>query len=94
MHAKLLQSCLTLCDNMNCSQPGSSVHAISQARILGWVVMPSSRESSPLRDRTCVSFYTHTYIFVLVPMSLPDYELLRIENRLYIILGLPRWLRQ
>ena len=41
--AKLLQSCLTLCDPMNCSQLGSSVHAIPQARILEWVAMPSSR---------------------------------------------------
>ena len=31
---KLLQSCLTLCDPMDCSQPGSSVHRVLQARIL------------------------------------------------------------
>ena len=35
MHAKLLQSCLTLCDPVDCSLPGSSVHGISQARIPG-----------------------------------------------------------
>ena len=40
---KLLQSCLTLCDPMNCSLPGSSVHVILQARILEWVAMPSCR---------------------------------------------------
>ena len=34
MHAKLLQSCLTLCDPTDCSPPGSSVHGILQARIL------------------------------------------------------------
>ena len=34
MSAKSLQSCLTLCDTMNCSLPGSSVHRILQARIL------------------------------------------------------------
>ena len=44
--AKSLQSCLTLCDSMDCSLPGSSVHGILQARILEWVAMPSSRESS------------------------------------------------
>ena len=37
------QSCLTLCDPIDCSPPGSSVHEILQARILGWVAMPSSR---------------------------------------------------
>ena len=34
--AKSLQSCPTLCDPMDCSPPGSSVHGILQARILGW----------------------------------------------------------
>ena len=42
VHAKLLQLCLTLCDPMDCSLPGSSVHGILQARILEWVAMPSS----------------------------------------------------
>ena len=50
------QSCLTLCDPMDYSPPGSSVHGIFQARILQWVVMPSSRGSSQLRDQTHV-FY-------------------------------------
>ena len=45
-HAQLLQSCPTLCDPMDCSPPGSSVHGILQARILEWVVMPSFRGSS------------------------------------------------
>ena len=36
MHAKLLQSCLTLCNPMDCGPPGSSVHGILQARILEW----------------------------------------------------------
>ena len=40
---------------MDCSPPGSSVHGISQARILGWVVIPFSRGSSPPRDQTLVS---------------------------------------
>ena len=35
--AELLQSCLTLCNPMGCNLPGSSVHGIFQARILGWV---------------------------------------------------------
>ena len=39
--AQSLQSCLTLCDPMNCSLSGSSVHGILQARILEWVAFPS-----------------------------------------------------
>ena len=46
----LTQSCLTLCDPMDCSPPGSSAHGILQARILEWVAMPSSRGSSRPRD--------------------------------------------
>ena len=40
------QSCLTLCDPMDYSPPGSSVHGILQARILEWVAIPFSRGSS------------------------------------------------
>ena len=43
MRAELLQLWLTLCDPMDCSPPGSSVHGILQARILEWVAMPSSQ---------------------------------------------------
>ena len=38
------QSCLTLCDPMDCSPPGSSVHGILQARVLGWVAISFSRK--------------------------------------------------
>ena len=41
---------------MDCSPPGSSVHGIFQARILGWVATPSSRGSSQPRDWTCISY--------------------------------------
>ena len=43
VHAKLLQSCFTLCNPMDYSPPVSSVHGVLQARILEWVAMPSSR---------------------------------------------------
>ena len=46
MKVKVTQSCLTLCDPVDCSLPGSSVHGIFQARILEWVVIPFSRGSS------------------------------------------------
>ena len=55
MHPQSFQSCLTLCDPVDCSLPGSSVHGILQARILKWVVISSSRESSPPRNQTLVS---------------------------------------
>ena len=48
--AKLLQSCLTLSDPMDCSPPGSSIHGIFQARVLEWVAIalvdPQSPDSS------------------------------------------------
>ena len=58
-YAKSLQSCLTLCDPMDCSPPGSSVHGVLQARMLEWVAMSSSRGSSRPRDRTYVSCLLH-----------------------------------
>ena len=56
VHAKSFQSYLTLCNPMDCSPPGSSVHEILQARILEWVVVPFSRESSQPRDQTHISY--------------------------------------
>ena len=48
------QSCLTLCNPMDCIPPVSSVHGILQAKILEWVAMLSSRGSSQPRDQTQV----------------------------------------
>ena len=56
VRAELLQSCLTLCSPIDCSQPGYSVHGILQARILEWVAIPSSRGSSQPRDQTHMSY--------------------------------------
>ena len=39
VHTKSLQSCLTLCNPIDCSLPGSSVHGMLQARILEWVIV-------------------------------------------------------
>ena len=44
------QLCLTLCNSMDCSLPGSAVHGIFQARILEWVAMPFSWGSSRPRE--------------------------------------------
>jgi len=50
------QSCQTLCNPMDCSPPGSSVHGIIQARIFEWVTIPFSRRSSQSRDGAWVSY--------------------------------------
>ena len=47
--------CVQLCNPMDCSLPGSSIHGIFQARILEWVAISFSRESSQPRDWTQVS---------------------------------------
>ena len=51
--------CPTLSDPTNCGPPGSSVRGISQARILEWVAVSSSRASSQHRDQTYVSYVSH-----------------------------------
>ena len=71
VHAKSLQSCLTLCDTMKWSLPGSSLHWIFQARIVEWIVMPSSSGSSQSRDWTCISC-TAGRFFTREATLLPD----------------------
>ena len=51
-----------LCDPMDCSPPGSSVHGIFQARTLEWVGIPFSRGSSQPRDQTQVSCIAGRYL--------------------------------
>ena len=55
MYANVL-SHVPLCDPLDSSLPGSSIHEISQARILEWVAISSSRGSFPLRDWTHLSY--------------------------------------
>ena len=64
----LLQWCSTLCDAMDWSPPGSSVHGILQTRILEWVVLPSSRGSSQPRDWTHVCLYLLPCKWILYPL--------------------------
>ena len=73
VHAQLLQLCLTLCNPMDLSLPGSSVHGISQAIILEWVAMPSSRGSAWSRYQTCVSWvsYIADGFFTTEPLGKP-----------------------
>ena len=55
LEREVAQSCLTLCYPMDCSLPGSSDYRTFQARILEWVAISSSRESSRPRDWAQVS---------------------------------------
>ena len=68
--------CLTLCDLMDCSLPGSSVHGVSQTRILEWVVIFFSKGSSQPRNSTHTSWissvgrwilYHQHHLFPLLP---------------------------
>ena len=60
----ITQSCLTLCDRINCSPPGSSVLGIPQARMLEWIVIPFSRGTSQPRDWTLVFCVTGRFFTV------------------------------
>ena len=53
----------TLCDPMDCSPPGSSIHGISQARILEWVAISFSRGSSWPRDWTPISCISRQILY-------------------------------
>ena len=55
VHVWVTQLCLTVCDPMDCSPPGSSVHGILQARVLEWIATSFSRGSSWSKDQTQVS---------------------------------------
>ena len=75
------ESCPTLCDTMDCSLPGSSVHGIFQVRILEWVAIPFSRWSSQWKDQTRVSLIVGRFFTVwatreLMLSSLIDVKLL------------------
>ena len=65
------QSCLTLCNPMDCdpSECGSSVHGIFQARILEWVATSSSTESFWTRDQTHVSWISYIGRQILYPYA-------------------------
>ena len=61
---------IQLCDPVDCSPPGSSIHGILQARILEWVAMPSSRGSYQPRDWTSISCLLHWQVSSLPPSHL------------------------
>ena len=65
--AQMLQSCLTLCDPMDCSPPDSSVCGIPQARTVGWVAVSSSRGSSQEALNLCLLCLLHGQAASLPP---------------------------
>ena len=64
---------------MDCSLPGSSVPGILQARILEWVAISSSRGSSSLRDRICVSCIGMQVLYQL--HQLGSHEKIKLEKK-------------
>ena len=78
------QACPTLCNPMDYSPPGSSVHGILQARKLKWIAMPSSRGSSQPRDWTRVSCPARRFFNVWATRKAYSLELLKISSHKYI----------
>ena len=61
--SSVTQSCLTLCNPMDCSLPGSSVHRVFQARMLEWAAFSFSRGSSRPRDCPCIFYIGRKVLF-------------------------------
>ena len=80
----MLQECLTLCDPMDCSQPGSYIHGILQASILEWVAKPFTRGSSWPRMWTCIScmagVFFFFFFFTTEPLEKPLYIYIHISS--------------
>ena len=69
VHVKSLQLCPTLCDPVDCSPPGSSVHGILQARILEWIAMPTKVPGSQRDSRMWLNdnfLKTSSFLFSLI----------------------------
>ena len=73
MWSEVAQLCPALCDPMDCSPPGSSVHGILQARILEWVAISFSRGSSWPRDRTQVSRTAGRHFYLWATREAPNH---------------------
>ena len=89
--AKSLQSCLTLCDPIDGSPPGSSVPGILQARILEWVAISYFRGCSCPTDQTHVSRTSHINRWILyhcttwkAPLCLDSLNFIRTIIRAYL----------
>ena len=74
--------CPTLCDPMDCSTPGSSVHVIFQAGILEQILISYSRRSSQPRDWTCISWVSCAGRWILSHCAEPSRKTSVISNQL------------
>ena len=76
------QSCLTFCDFLDCSPPGSSVHGTFQARILEWISISSSRESFPSSNQTLFAYICCIagIFFATEPLEKPNVQYRESEN--------------
>ena len=77
------QLCLTLCNPMDCSPPGSSVHGIFQARILEWVAIFPFKGSSWTRYWTlisCISYIAGSVCWAIREIHMCWYSLLNFQR--------------
>ena len=92
MHAKSLQSCLTLCNPLDYNLPGSSVHGILQARILEWGAILFSRRSSQPGHWTWVSCTVGRFFTFRATRKAPPNTLL-LDNE-ELLKGSWEWFRE
>ena len=71
MQAKLLQSCLTLCDPMDCSPPGSSVHRVLQEKYWSGLPCPPPEDQTHVSCVSCVSCIAGRF-FTSEPQGKPN----------------------
>ena len=91
------QSCPTLCDLMDCSPPGSSVHGILQARTLEWVVIPFFRWSSWLGIEPRSPALPADFFFYHLSHQVPEraiYSLVLIWAARVLLVGVGNDIRQ
>ena len=88
IYSKVAQSCPSLCNPVDCSPPGSSIHGILQARILEWVAISFSKGSSPPRDWTQVSCTAGRRFNLWATREAPVYMCIDMCNRTKIYITL------
>ena len=82
--SEVTQSCPALCDPMDCSLTGSSIHGIFQSRVLEWVAISFSRWSYQPRDQTQVSHIAGRRFTVWATWEAPYQEMCTKRNNLEI----------